>query len=167
MAEFNKAIQRIEDINWENVQDSQPSFELLVSEFIRRGNKFRDIYAPENKLRLAVFSAAEVINAEIPIDIEGIVDSLNLLKYGWTTRNLCMSYLEWSYLTSSKDKIAIDFNDLYDPIIMLYERGGRISYHQNELLCGKYAWFRNCYDFPRGGLVRGLTHEELDEMDEI
>ncbi|WP_439741354.1 hypothetical protein [Bacillus pseudomycoides] len=86
MTQFENAIQRIKDINWDDVKKNQPSFELLVSEFIRRGNIFRDIYSPENKYRLAIFSAAETISAEIQVDIEGIVNDLNLLRYGWTAR---------------------------------------------------------------------------------
>ncbi|PHA95894.1 hypothetical protein [Bacillus pseudomycoides] len=165
MTQFENAIQRIKDINWDDVKKNQPSFELLVSEFIRRGNIFRDIYSPENKYRLAIFSAAETISAEIQVDIEGIINDLNLLRYGWTARYLCKSFLEWSYLINSNNKIAMQFEDLYEPIIMLYERGDRISYHQNELLCGKYAWLRNCYDLPKNGIIKELKHEELDRID--
>ncbi|URZ02147.1 hypothetical protein [Clostridium felsineum] len=165
MNKFDQALARIEQINWNNSYRNKPSYSILVHEFIRRGNIFRDIYDKENTGRLAVFSAAHIINASISEDVQRLIKDKNLIKYGWTMAALCEYYLEWSYLIDRKNEIAIEYNDLYEPIIKLFERGGRISYHQNELICGKAGWSRNCYSVPRKVFIEEISDEILDNID--
>lgn len=140
MTKLTQALNRIEQINWNNTQENKPSYTILINEFLSRGNTFRDIYERENTTRLAVFSAAQIINASIPEDIHAIIDNKDLVKHGWTMASLCQYYLEWSYLIDMKNEVAIEYRDLYEPIIKLFERGGKISYHQNELICGRVVW---------------------------
>lgn len=89
----------------------------------------------------------------------------SLIKCGWTIIKLCECYLEWSYLVDVKNEIAIKYNNLYEPIIKLFERGGKISYHKNELICGKIGWPRNCYTLPRKVFIKKISNDFLDNID--
>lgn len=165
MKNFSESCSRIDDINWNNTVYDKPSHKILVQEFIRRGNIFRDIYDRENTKRLVVFSAAKIINAEIPQYIQKNIEDKNLIEYGWTMATLCESYLEWSYLIDTNNKVAIEYSDLYEPITKLFERGGRLSYHQNELICGKIGWPRNCYSFSRKVFIDKISDKILNNID--
>ncbi|WPC43903.1 hypothetical protein [Clostridium sp. JS66] len=124
------------------------------------------IFTTKNKRtrNLAVFSAAQIINASIPEDIHALIDDKDLVKYGWTMASLCQYYLEWSYLIDMKNEVAIEYSDLYEPIIKLFERGGKISYHQNELICGGVGWPHNCYSFPRKVFIEEINNQILDNI---
>lgn len=82
VSEFNQALNRISTINWCSMEENKNSFPLLVTEFIIRGNIFRDIYEKENKKRLAVFNATNIINETIPLEVKYSIDKLNLLEQG-------------------------------------------------------------------------------------
>ncbi|SFE60127.1 hypothetical protein SAMN04487969_104107 [Paenibacillus algorifonticola] len=168
MERFEKAVQRIKNIDWSVRKQDLPSHALLVTEFINRGNVFRDVYCPENKMRKPIYSAAQIIGVEekILLDIQKKVEELDLLKQGWTVEFLCKYFLEWEWAISVGEKIDVRFEDLYEPIILLFERGGRVSYHHNELVCGKYGWPQNVYPFPRTEFNE-LNMERLDEIDGV
>lgn len=165
MKNFSKSCSRIEQINWDKAQYDKSSHKILVQEFIRRGNIFRDFYDSKNTKRLAVFSTAQIINATIPKEIQRIIEDKNLIEHGWTMAALCEYYLEWSYLIDINNEVAIEYSDLYEPVIKLFERGGRLSYHQNELICGKVGWPRNCYSFPRKVFIEEISDKILDNID--
>ncbi|NFS28758.1 hypothetical protein FDF12_09885 [Clostridium botulinum] len=165
MENLTQAFTRIKNINWNNTLHDKPSHIILVNEFIKRGNVFRDVYDKDNTKRLAVFSAAQTINASIPEDIQRFIDDVKLIEHGWTIKAVCEYYLEWVYLVEVGDEVAIKYNTLYEPIIKLFERGGRISYHNQELICGKVGWPRNCYFVPRKNFIEEISDEILDNID--
>ncbi|NPC93892.1 hypothetical protein HOO54_17135 [Bacillus sp. WMMC1349] len=143
---FQLASERIKNINWENKGVVKPFHPVLVREFIRRGNIFLDFKFKDNNRR-AVFNAAKEINMEIPDHIKEKCTELVNVNIDWVTEYLCTFYLEWAYVVDKQLPIALDLYDLYDPIIKLFERGGRISYHHNEIVCGKHAWSRNSWGY--------------------
>jgi hypothetical protein len=165
---FEKAVQRIINIDWNCRRQDLPSHALLVTEFINRGNIFRDVYCPDNKIRKPIYSAAQIIGVkeEVLLHIQKKVEELELLKQGWTVEFLCKYFLEWEWIISVGEKIDASFEALYEPIILLFERGGRVSYHHNELVCGKYGWPQNVYSFPRTEFSE-LNMERLDEIDRV
>ncbi|WP_145921932.1 hypothetical protein [Paenibacillus sp. O199] len=64
MERFEKAVQRIINIDWNVRRQDLPSHALLVTEFINRGNIFRDVYCPDNKIRKPIYSAAQIIGVK-------------------------------------------------------------------------------------------------------
>lgn len=166
MEGFEKALQRINNIDWNIRKENLPSQVFLVTEFINRGNIFRDAYAPDNHIRKPIYSAAKVVGVEEEtlVKVHKKVEELELLKHGWPVEFLCKFFLEWVWINSIQAKRDIRFDDLYEPIILLFERGGRISYHHNEMVCGKYGWPLNVYLFPRKK-INEIKICDLDEMD--
>ena len=161
---FEKARERIQKINWSYKEPSKPSHAILVSEFITHGNIFMDYcnYDPNN--RRAIFSASKICEIELPIDAKSECIELNEIKDGWA-KMISTFYLEWSFLIDQNFPASLKFKELYDPIIKLYERGGRISYHNNELISGKYGWPRNSALILENNPLRCYSDELLDEVD--
>ncbi|MGO4532716.1 hypothetical protein AB4Z30_26835 [Paenibacillus sp. 2TAF8] len=161
---FEQARKRIKNINWDNKSLDKPSHTILVTEFIRRGNIFLDFNSKDDNRR-AVFNATEVIDYEIPAHIKEGCNGLIEANVDWITEYLCTFYLEWAYVLDKQMPIALKFQDLYDPIIKLFERGGRISYHHNELVCGKHAWPRNSGLITRELPPQDIKDDVLDAID--
>lgn len=161
---FEQAKERIKNINWENTVLDKPSYAKLVTEFIRRSNIFLDFNSKDNNRRV-VFNAAEVINFDIPDGIKEECAELLNVNVDWITEYLCTFYLQWAYVVDKQVSIALKFHELYDPIIKLFERGGRISYHHNELVCGKNAWPRNSGDVTRELSPQDIRDVALDALD--
>lgn len=162
---FESARNRIKKINWEYKDEFRPSHPILVAEFIRRGNLFLDHIQYNPDSRRAVFSATQKLGIDLPIDIEKVCTELNQIKMA-TTRAICTFYLEWAYLVDQGEPIAIQFQDLYDPIIKLYERGGNIYYRHHELNCGRNGWGRNSAKILRGdGPPFDISDEALAKED--
>ncbi|MEY8747012.1 hypothetical protein AB9M62_48600 [Bacillales bacterium AN1005] len=162
---FEQASERIKNINWENNGVDKPSYAILVTEFIRRGNIFLDFNSKDDNRR-AVFNAAEIINFDTPAHIKEECNGVVNANVDWVTEYLCAFYLEWAYVIDKQMPIALEFHDLYDPIIKLFERGGRISYHHNELVCGKHAWPRNSGAITRELLPQDIRDKVLDALDD-
>ncbi|WP_341278762.1 ATP-grasp domain-containing protein [Paenibacillus sp. FSL H8-0537] len=72
MERFEKAVQRIINTDWSISKQDLPSHTLLVTEFINRGNVFRDAYCPENKIRKPIYSAA----------LEKVLDAVEVFGQG-------------------------------------------------------------------------------------
>lgn len=159
-----QAIRRIRNINWENKSVDKPSFEVLVTEFIRRGNVFLDSISKDDNRR-AIFNATEIVQFEIPDHIKEHYVEQDNINIDWVTEYLCNFYIEWAYVADKQLPIALKFPDLYDPIIKLFERGGRIGYHHSELVCGKYAWTRNSGALAGKLSPQDIRDEVLDTLD--
>lgn len=55
-------------------------------------------------------------------------------------RVTCEAYLEWLYLVDIGNEKAIKFCDLYEPLILLIERGGTIRRHHGDIIVGGHAF---------------------------
>lgn len=145
---------------------NQPSHRELVAEFIRRGNLFLDYMNQDQENRRAVFNAPELVNAHIPVSIkDNYNDTIEKIPGGWVSKYMCTFYLEWAFLIDQKNPVAQLFTDIYDPVIKLYERGGVISYHHNELICGQYGWSRNSAFMLREHDPIDINDETLNKLD--
>ncbi|RJG21441.1 hypothetical protein [Paenibacillus thiaminolyticus] len=125
---MNQALEKarfiVKNINWEFEEPNRPSHAVLLYEFLRRGSLFYD-YINRDSSRPAVFSAAEMCNIKLPIDIYEICDELNQIKDECLVKSTCKNYLEWAYLVGENIPVALNFQELYIPIIKLFYRGGK------------------------------------------
>jgi len=64
----------------------------------------------------------------------------------WLMKLLCMHYLRWCSLIDAGEEKALQFPDVYEPIIVLFEKGGGgISTHHGELVGGFGAFSRTIH----------------------
>lgn len=162
---FESTREQIMNIDWSNEEPDKPSHAILLFEFYRRRAIFLDQLSIETTQRRAFFSAAKESEIEISIDIEAMCPELELIKNEWLVKWTCLFSLEWAYLIDQKIPIALKFHDMYNPIIDLFKRGGRVRYHHADIICGKIGRSR----IPSSSLSeyesRDISNEVLDIMD--
>lgn len=161
---FEKAKKRVQNINWEIRNYDKPSHAVLVTEFIRRGNIFLDSNSIGDNRR-AIFNAVEIVQFDVPSHIKENYIEQDNSNIDWVVEYLCTYYIDWAYAVDQELPIALKFHDLYDPIIKLFERGGRIGYHHNELICGTRGWPRNSGVITRELLPQDISDEALNALD--
>ncbi|WP_037289559.1 hypothetical protein [Saccharibacillus sacchari] len=91
----------------------------------------------------------------------------------WLMKFLCMHYLRWCLLIDAGEEKALQFPDVYEPMIMLFEKGGGgISTHHGELVGGFGAFSKTIdssrgdqkpYDISEEGLTRATKEIEVAE----
>ncbi|WP_438496261.1 hypothetical protein [Paenibacillus sp. IHBB 3054] len=132
---FEEAKCIIRNIDWSHIEFKRPSYVVLLSKHLRRSSLFYD-YFHKDSMRIIVFSAMELIDMQLPKNIlDECTESLQNVK-GIFVREVCIQYLEWAYLIGEGVPIAVQFRELYLPIIKLFERGGRIQYDKGLLIIG-------------------------------
>lgn len=136
---FNNAKHRVSHINWENLNNDKTDkdnyiYLLLVKEYLIRAEKVIDTYSLDNN---PFFSAANSIKECPNVNID--FPELERIKNGFY-RAICEVYLEWMFLLSNKNEIATIHHDLYDPLIMLFEKGGKIGLRHSEVQVGPYSF---------------------------
>ncbi|AJS61115.1 hypothetical protein UB51_24765 [Paenibacillus sp. IHBB 10380] len=155
----------IKNIDWLNTEEDKPSHAVLLFEFYRRRAIFLDYLSIETPMRRAFNSAAKESEIQLQEDIEIICPELELIKENWLVKWTCLFSLEWAYLIDKKTPIACQFQDMYDPIIELFKRGGRVHYHHADVICGRLGRSR----IPSSSLTtydpEDIRDEVLDEMD--
>lgn len=162
---FESTREQIMNIDWSNEESDKPSHAVLLFEFYRRRAVFLDHLSIETAQRRAFFSAAKESNIELPIDIGAMCPELELIKNEWLVKLTCLFSLEWAYLIDQEIPIALKFHDMYNPIIELFKRGGRVRYHHADIICGKIGRSR----IPSSSLSeyesRDIRSEVLNKMD--
>jgi hypothetical protein len=135
---YNEVVYRISRINWRNIGlVEKKSNVALAKEYIRRAALLVKTYSLN--VKFPFYSAAQAIGKSQQIDIVGICPQLENLDNAFVKR-FCECYLEWAFLTDTKEPAAIQFCDLYEPLIKLFERGGTIGLHHGEVVVGRYAF---------------------------
>lgn len=131
-------IERIERIDW-NVSSrvDDPSNMALVQEYIRRAALLITTYHLETSYPF--FNAARALGHHSTLDVMDQCPRLGELTNSFM-KGTCVAYLEWLSLVESGNEEAIKFRDLYEPLILLIERGGRISMRHGEIRTGRYVF---------------------------
>lgn len=162
---FEKARFVIKNIDWGYEEPNKPSHTVLLYEFLRRGSLFYDFINRDPNRRPAIFSASDMCDIKVPIDIYEFCDELNQIQDEWLVKSTCKNYLEWAYLAGVSEPVALKFQELYVPIIKLFSRGGRIRYHNGELTCGSSGRSRIVSTDMSIVEPENISDRTLDELD--
>lgn len=153
---FNDAIQRISEIRWGEMGEiEKKSHVALAKEYIRRAALL--IQSCSLNTKFPFFNAAQAVGKNPKIDIEKVYPQIGNIENVFA-RRVCECYIEWSILVDLREPIAIQFCDLYEPLIILFERGGTIGLHHGEVVVGKYA-------FPLGNPSSIALEDPIDISD--
>ena len=119
---FDKLVKRLSEIDWQNIRDDgKISNLILVKEYLRRAALFIGT-CPINA-RLPYIDAAKSYGKDLEIDLTNTCPQLDNLSNTFL-RQTCICCLKWAILADKGEPIAIQFHDLYEPLIKLFERGG-------------------------------------------
>lgn len=123
---LDSAIHRINKIDWGNIGYTDRKSDLILAkEYIRRAALFMKHISQD--AQTALFRAADVYGRDFIVDIDKVCPKVREL--GVYTRCWCKYYVEWAALADEGEPLVLQFIDLYEPIIMLYERGVILKMH--------------------------------------
>ncbi len=135
---IEQAITRLSKITWSTSELKKKSSELLITEYLRRSSLFLEIYSIESG---PFFSPAQVLGTNL--DLEDVITSIftepgkpNLL-----CKTICLRYLEWASLVKKGELIDGEYQDIYEPLIKYFERGGSLRIDQGIYLDYGYGAF--------------------------
>lgn len=136
MGQVDLAINRLKRIDWEFENRYRPSHIVLVQEMIQREIRFLKSFHYEKDHKHVLWSPMRLVNLELP-NIEEIYPEIEqVLKIDCTMKLFCTYYLEWAYFADRKEPFALRQPNLYEPIIRMFERGGRVYFRENFLMTG-------------------------------
>ncbi|MGG4221584.1 hypothetical protein ABEW32_25605 [Paenibacillus jamilae] len=135
---IEQAITRLSKITWSTSELKKKSSELLITEYLRRSSLFLEINSIESG---PFFSPAQVLGTNL--DLEDVITSIftepgkpNLL-----CKTICLRYLEWASLVKKGELIDGEYQDIYEPLIKYFERGGSLRIDQGIYLDYGYGAF--------------------------
>lgn len=128
---LEKAITRISKIAWGTSETKKKSSELLIAEYLRRSSQFLDGYSIES---VPFFSPAKVLGS--PLDLEDIITSVfsESGKPNLLCKTICLRYLEWVSLVGEGKILNGESQDIFEPLIKYFERGGTLRLDQSIYL---------------------------------
>lgn len=137
---LTKAIERLSSISFEDTEDSslESSSHVLIKEYLRRVNQLlNEMDASIDQYPLLSF--AKILGKAIDEKVYRAYSKLDTLGNPYV-KVICYGYLEVSELADQGVDEAIQYIDLYEPMIKLFERGGSFIIRQGEMVVGSSAY---------------------------
>ncbi|MGE6576920.1 hypothetical protein [Paenibacillus xylanexedens] len=137
---LTKAIERLSSISFEDTEDSslESSSHVLIKEYLRRVNQLlNEMDASIDQYPL--FSFAKILGKAIDEKVYRACSKLDTLGKPYV-KVICYGYLEVSELADQGVGEAIQYIDLYEPMIKLFERGESFIIRQGEMVVGDSAY---------------------------
>lgn len=163
----DRTIARIKAIKWELNDSRTASHIALLKEYLRRASLWATALGCTDKWPF--FDVAAQIKSSLRSNeakIEEVECHLAPLPISRTIRRFCEWFVHWSVVKNSPEITRIALPDPYEPLILLYERGGDF-YREHVFLCFSVGCF------PIGKLSDHyslsphilLDEEVLDQLD--
>ncbi|QLG37700.1 hypothetical protein HW560_05995 [Paenibacillus sp. E222] len=136
---LTKAIERLSFISFEDTENSSlESSHVLIKEYLRRVNQLlNEMDASIDQYPL--FSFAKILGKAIDEKVYRVCSKLDTLGNPYV-KVVCYGYLEVSELADQGVDEAIQYIDLYEPMIKLFERGGSFIIRQGEMVVGSSTY---------------------------
>ncbi|MDC0763045.1 hypothetical protein POF51_20210 [Brevibacillus sp. AG] len=165
MNRFDEAAKRLNQIDWEKVGSVEEPWNMaLVKEYIRRASVLIKTYSL--KTPYPFFNAANILGFDMELELSEICPSLAKVNNSLITA-MCVSYLEWAVLADRGEAHASQFSDLYEPIIKLFEKGGKVNRRHGEILAGGQAFPLANADYMSKQDPIDITDEGLENYNRV
>lgn len=157
----DRTIERIKAIDWKPNNLRATSHIALLKEYLRRASLWAKALDCTDKWPF--FDVAAQIDPSLRSDeakVEEVERHLAPFPVSLTVRRLCEWFVHWAVVKNSPEVTKIALPDPYEPLILLYERGGNFHFEQ-----GFFHFSVGC--FPRGKLSDHYSlspHILLDEQ---
>ena len=159
--QFEKAIERLKKINWENIgNDQRISNALLVQEYLRRAAVFAKTYSLDGML--IHLDAAQACGKDIQLDLIKLFSN-SLLLNNTFYKMIVTFYLKWAILCDKEELAALKFCDLYEPLIKLFERGGTFRLHHGDIIVSNCAIPPASIEYWAGRKVNDISDNGLEK----
>lgn len=121
---YYNALERLSKIAWEGDEKIvKNSYSALIMEYLRRISLLITRNSIEVTTGYPFNNVARELGAKQIINLIEICPYLESIKNTYTAI-ICENYIEWMTLVDIGHPIALEFCDLYEPLIKLFERGG-------------------------------------------
>ncbi|MFA4136135.1 MULTISPECIES: hypothetical protein [unclassified Brevibacillus] len=164
---FDNAVQRINKIIWNIKNNPKESHSVLLGEYLRRMACFFKPYFSSQSPMGSPLGVIKIENNSFFLEIEKIVeeslpDIINPIHY-----KICKNYLELAYLVEKGYPEALEVQDIYEPIIQFFERGGKLRFDSDRSFsCGSAAFvLDNWIDFHSNRPETDISFPNLEKMD--
>ncbi|WP_328732383.1 hypothetical protein OHT20_23185 [Streptomyces caniferus] len=122
-----RVLERLRAIDWADdfaASDHANSRALLMREYLRRAALWARAYGAEQSWPF--FDIAEHVDAELetPPDVAAEVEEALAGLAPTSLKRTCRAALRWATLRDSRDDLPADLPDPYEPLLLMYERGG-------------------------------------------
>ncbi|MEK4663635.1 hypothetical protein MHH93_17265 [Priestia sp. FSL H7-0729] len=137
---LTKAIERLSSISFEDTEDSslESSSHVLIKEYLRRVNQLlNEMDASIDQYPL--LSLAKILGKAIDEEVYQACSELDTLGNPYV-KLICCGYLEVSESADQGVDEAIQYLDLYEPMLKLFERGWSFIIRQGEMVVGSSAY---------------------------
>ncbi|CAH1222325.1 hypothetical protein PAECIP111893_04846 [Paenibacillus plantiphilus] len=163
---MNKATTRISKIAWGTSEVKKKSRELLIAEYLRRSSLFLEAHSFEAG---PFFSPAKVVRTDL--DLEDRINSIFFEsgKPNLLCKTICLRYLEWTYLVDKGEITYDECQDIYEPLIKYFERGGDLRLDQGIYLdygFGAFPIDNWCERYSKLHAI-DISDENLDNIDDM
>lgn len=138
MSYLSDGFKRVNNIDWsKSGSKDEPSNMALIQEYIRRAAIL--IRSCDLQSSYPFFNAARALGYDADPSIVENSPKLKELTNSFM-KGTCEAYLEWLKLMDCGNETALKFDDLYEPLMLLIERGGTIRRRHGEIITGGYAF---------------------------
>ncbi|MEU9120036.1 hypothetical protein AB0C96_09265 [Streptomyces sp. NPDC048506] len=120
-------LERLRAIDWADdaaASDHANSRALLMREYLRRAALWARTYGAEQSWPF--FDIAEHVDAELqtPPDVAAEVEEILAGLASTSLKRTCRAAIRWAALRDTRDDLPADLPDPYEPLLLMYERGG-------------------------------------------
>lgn len=122
-----RVLERLRAIDWADdfaASDHANSRALLMREYLRRAALWARACRAEQSWPF--FDIAEHVDAELetPPDVAAEVEEVLAGLAPTSLKRTCRAALRWATLRDTRDDLPADLPDPYEPLLLMYERGG-------------------------------------------
>lgn len=137
---MKSAIKRIQSLKTlPTNSEASPSDVLIAREYLRRVALMAKAL-PEWKsgpfFDPKIVTEAE-LDATVKTEIEAVLNPV--MQPNAYVRKLCADYIKWQAYVGIGNVVASSYADIYEPLLILFERGQDIGLHHGELMIGSFA----------------------------
>ncbi|MFI5932090.1 hypothetical protein [Actinoplanes sp. NPDC051494] len=157
---------RLSAVDWERKGDRSWSKAALLNEYFRRAARWAQAY--ECDTRVPFYDIALCVNPNIRADPDLVAETLdNVEDGGWNVTHVTPFILHWAALSSAPGvDLPADLEDPFEPLIMLFERGGGFHTENGEvnlewLAVPMSTWRDRAGKSP----MASFAAQDLDEID--
>ncbi|MFF0829892.1 hypothetical protein ACFYU8_23730 [Brevibacillus sp. NPDC003359] len=156
---------RISSINFMLEESERKSHLILANEFLKRAAYFERFSYLDLSLESPFVNVAEALGYSPTLSIEKICPTIPSIQ-NEIIKSICIQYLELSALVDQDVQRARKYYNLYEPVIKLFERGGKIDIVDNKIVVGSTTvplsdWYVYAVTRP----VSDISNKSLNALD--
>lgn len=126
---------RISSIDFMIEESEKKSHLILANEFLKRAAYFERFSYLDLSLESPFVNVVEALGYSPTLRIEKICPTILSIQ-NEIIKSICIQYLELSALVDQGVQRARKYYNLYEPVIKLFERGGKIDLVDNNIVVG-------------------------------